>query len=158
MEPPSRHDITITNDTEIRAPRTLIRRAIEATLDLHNTTGEIDVMLTSDDEIRELNQKWRGIDEPTDVLSWPGGGYQGAPLGDIAISLDYAEKQAAVRGVSLSHEVAFLAIHGTLHLLGFEDEDEDERLEMIAEMNRVAKIVGIKPDEEWWSMLHAEAS
>jgi probable rRNA maturation factor len=158
MEPPSRHDITITNDTDIRAPRTLIRRAIEAALDAHETTGEIDVMLTSDEEIRELNQKYRRVDEPTDVLSFPGGNYKGAPLGDIAISLDYAERQALARGASFSHEVAFLAIHGTLHLLGFEDETDEERLEMIQEMNRIARIVGIKPDAEWGSILHAEAS
>ena len=159
MEPPSRHDITITNDTDIRAPRTLIRRAIVAALDTHNRIAQsLDVVLTTDDEIRELNLKWRGIDEPTDVLSFPGGDYPGAPLGDIAISVEYAERQAEARGVSLTQELAFLAIHGTLHLIGFDDESDEERLEMVQEMNRAAVAAGLKPDEEWASILHAEAS
>lgn len=159
MEPPSRHDITITNDTDIRAPRTLIRRAIEAALDMHGRESEtVDVMLSDDHEIQELNLKWRGHDEPTDVLSFPGGHYQGAPLGDIAISVEYADRQARARGVSLAHELAFLAIHGTLHLIGFDDETEADQLEMVTEMNRAAVAAGLKPDEQWASILHAEAS
>ena len=136
-------------------PRTLITRAVASTLALHNRPDEtVDILLTNDDEIRELNQRYRKVDEATDVLSFPGGDYPNAPLGDIAISVPYADRQATARGVSLSSELAFLAIHGTLHLLGFEDEKDEERAEMIREMNRAAIAAGLKPDHDWASLLH----
>lgn len=80
--------------------------------------------------MRRLNRDWRGIDKTTDVLSWPqeearlehtGGGDL---LGDVAISLDTAARQAAARGWSLEEETALLLVHGILHLLGHEDDSE----------------------------------
>lgn len=138
-------------------PRTLIVRAVATTLDLHGKPDAVvDLLLTSDEEIQELNQKYRKVAEPTDVLSFPAGDFPNAPLGDIAISVPYAERQAKTRGVSLSTELAFLAIHGTLHLLGFDDEEEETRREMQREMNRAAVAAGLKPEKEWASLLHGE--
>ena len=79
-------------------------------------------MLTDDVEIRNLNRIWRKKDTPTDVLSWP----QDDPqvLGDIAISMETASRQAEVRGWSLEEECALLLVHGVLHLLGHEDDSE----------------------------------
>ena len=116
------------------------------------------VLLTGDEQIRSLNNRFRGIDESTDVLSFPAGDFPQAPLGDIAISIPYAERQARLRKVSLEQEVAFLGIHGALHLLGFEDETEPDREAMVREMNVVAESAALKPDHEWHSLLHGRSS
>lgn len=85
-------------------------------------------MLCDDAQIHDLNLSWRGYDKPTDVLSWPQETEvrPGEPdvLGDVVVSLDTAQRQAQARQWSLWEEVALLLVHGTLHLLGEEDETE----------------------------------
>jgi len=108
-------------------------RAAEAAQSLLVQAGradaEVSVLLTDDPGIHVLNREWRGIDRPTDVLSWP---LEEAPaltgedaLGDVAISLDTAARQAAARGWEMEDEVALLLVHGILHLLGYEDDTEE---------------------------------
>jgi probable rRNA maturation factor len=86
--------------------------------------AELSVVLTEDAGIRALNRTWRGIDRPTDVLSFPQregegpAGTPGAPLGDVVISLETAAVQAEKLGHSLEAEVRRLLVHGVLHLLG----------------------------------------
>lgn len=83
------------------------------------------MLLTDDAEIRALNRAWRGIDTATDVLSWPqeeNGVNTGPVLGDVAISLETAGRQARARGWDVEEEIALLLVHGMLHLLGYEDE------------------------------------
>lgn len=156
MEPPSSHSIVILNESGRRTPRKLILRAASVTLDLHGRTSEaISILLTSDETVRDLNRRFRNVDEATDVLTFPSDGLEWAPLGDIAIAVPYAERQAAARGVSLEQELGYLTIHGTLHLLGFDDQTEDARAQMVAEMNRCAVASGLRPDHEWYSLLHA---
>ena len=107
-----------------------LRRALAAAGDLLRNVGrpdaEVSVLLTDDAEIRALNRAWRGIDAPTDVLSWPqeepGAAIAGSVLGDVAISLDTARRQAGARGWDAEEEVALLLVHGILHLLGHEDD------------------------------------
>lgn len=87
------------------------------------------MVLTTDEEVRALNRRWRGINTPTDVLSWPqeeapGPEPGGDLLGDVVISLPTAQRQAVSRGWSAEEEVALLLMHGVLHLLGYEDETE----------------------------------
>ena len=84
---------------------------------------EINIVLTVDEYIRNLNKSYRGIDSPTDVLSFSMD--ENVLWGDIYISLDTAIKQAEEQGWDLDREVRFLAIHGLLHLLGYNDEDEE---------------------------------
>ena len=118
-----------------------IREAAKATL-LHEAfpyDAEISVTLTDNAYIRKLNKKYRNKDKHTDVLSFPmydGGDFDinecisGAMLGDIVISLERAAEQAGELGHSFLHEVAFLTIHSTLHLLGYDHEigpEEEER-------------------------------
>ena len=159
MEPPSRHTISIVNQAGPRAPRALLTRAVVTALNLHGRSGEaVTLLLTGDAEIRDLNRRFRRIDEPTDVLTFPSGDVAGAPLGDIAISVDYAIRQAEARRVSLGQELGYLAIHGTLHLLGFDDESDADREVMVAEMNRAAAAAGLKPDHNWYSVLHERAA
>ncbi len=95
----------------------------------------LSILVTDDDEIRQMNHQFLGLDEPTDVLSFPDEaddfvvGMAEAPyLGDIAIALPTARRQAAEIGHSLDAEVAHLLVHGLLHLLGYDhvDSHEDE--------------------------------
>lgn len=116
------------------------------------------LLLTSDARVRELNRQFRGIDESTDVLTFPAGDFAGDQLGDVAIAVPYAERQAKMRRVSLSQELGYLAIHGALHLIGFDDQTEADRAEMVRQMNLSAIDAGFKPDEEWASILHGEIS
>jgi probable rRNA maturation factor len=116
------------------------------------------VFITSDARLRELNKLFRGIDEPTDVLSFPAPESNGAAksdLGDIAISIDRAKAQANAHGIELDDELAYLTIHGTLHLFGFEDETGADRKIMAKEMKVAAKRAGLRADFEWHSIGHS---
>ena len=97
--------------------------------------GEICIELTNDEIIHQVNRDYRHVDRPTDVLSFPtfeGEELISAPdghLGDIMISVETAKRQAFELGHSLEREVMFLAIHGTLHVLGYDHmEPEDEEI------------------------------
>lgn len=122
------------------ALKRVVREAIKATLDHEEFPydAEVSVTFCDNEYIRGLNNEFRGIDRHTDVLSFPmyeDGDFDetecamGAVLGDIVISIDRAKEQAAELGNSLHREIAFLAIHSTLHLLGYDHErspEEDE--------------------------------
>lgn len=155
MEPPSTSSISILNESGRRLRFTSLRRAIHSALVRHGRErAAVVVLLTGDEQIQSLNKRFRGIDEATDVLSFPAGEFPQAPLGDVAISVPYAQKQALLRGVSLEQEIAYLGIHGALHLLGFDDQTDADRAAMVQEMNLVAVDAGLRPDTEWYSVLH----
>jgi probable rRNA maturation factor len=87
--------------------------------------GEVDVLLTSDHALRQLNKSFRGKDKPTDVLSFPAPTqFATKHAGDLAISLDTAARQASAYGHTLRDEVRILLLHGLLHLSG-EDHETD---------------------------------
>jgi len=92
---------------------------------------ELSILITSDEEIKELNKLYRNKDRPTDVLSFPMGEEIGGwkLLGDVVISIDTARAQAKELGISLEEEVKRLLIHGIVHLLGYDHElgEEEER-------------------------------
>ncbi len=169
MEPPSHQgpqpQVTVLNRHEPTSEHVglsdpfdvgTIQRAVYTVFLQHGRPeGEANVLLTGDEEISKLNARFRAIDESTDVLSFPS---EDSPfLGDVAISVPYAERQAFARGVALRQELAFLAIHGALHLVGLDDETERERAAMVDEMNRVALLCELEPDPDWASILHGEA-
>lgn len=113
---------------------------------------EVSVVLTDDKYIHELNYKYRGKDRPTDVLSFAlneGGepeiidGPAEVLLGDIIISLETATKQAEEYGHSLEREMAYLTVHGILHLLGYDHEIEEEKQEMRKEEEYILGLLGI---------------
>jgi probable rRNA maturation factor len=102
--------------------------AFAATLVEKATGGErFCCRISSDGELRWLNQHFRGKDEPTDVLSFPAPG-AGEGLGDIAISIHRAAEQAAEHGHSTAVELRILMLHGVLHLLGFDHENDRGRM------------------------------
>lgn len=96
---------------------------------------ELSVLLADDAEIRALNRAWRGKDQPTNVLSFPAGAptVNGAPrlLGDVALAYETVAREAAEQGKSLADHFRHLLVHGVLHLLGHDHEEEEaaERME-----------------------------
>jgi probable rRNA maturation factor len=95
--------------------------------------GALAVMVDDDAHIRELNKLWRGLDKPTNVLSFPSPDSQPGPartIGDIAISYETAAREAATEAKSLADHVAHLSVHGFLHLLGYDHESDADAEEM----------------------------
>ncbi|HUW63324.1 MAG TPA: rRNA maturation RNase YbeY [Spirochaetia bacterium] len=97
---------------------------------------EVSVALVDSERIRELNHRYRGVDAPTDVLSFPLDDPDDAPdgpetvLGDVVIALPVADRQAREYGHSLRREVAYLTVHGVLHLLGFDHHQPEDKQRM----------------------------
>ena len=121
------------------------RRGVLAALEYEQEQGEIGVELTNDETIHVFNRDYRGVDRPTDVLSFPcfeGEQLIGLPdghLGDIMISVETAARQAEELGHSAEREILFLAIHGTLHILGYDHmQPEDEEI-MLAKQRQILK-------------------
>lgn len=121
----------------------LITHAVRAAIALSGESRRcaVYVQLTDDPTIHRINRETRGVDRPTDVLSFPlsAPGWEeidpqsGAlMLGDLIISMQRARQQAAEYGHSLAREAAYLAAHGTLHLLGHDHEQPDEKRRMRA--------------------------
>jgi len=108
---------------------------------------EVSIAFVSDKEIQKLNKIYRGINKPTDVLSFEGDASAGSPqyrsgqaaqvfLGEIIISYSQIKKQAKEFGKTAKQELVFILVHGLLHLLGHTDETEKGRLGMIEEGER----------------------
>jgi probable rRNA maturation factor len=106
--------------------RRVLRRAAE-TLAID---GEVSLVLTGDRAVRVLNARYRGKDRPTDVLSFPGGGGAGE-LGDIVISVETAARNARAHGRTLGRELDVLALHGFLHVLGYDHETDDGTMDRL---------------------------
>lgn len=94
-----------------------------------NLPGAVDVLLTSDATLRQLNKSFRGKDKPTDVLSFPAPSeFAARHAGDLAISLETASRQAKTYGHTLRDEVRILLLHGLLHLSGEDHESDNGRM------------------------------
>jgi probable rRNA maturation factor len=107
--------------------------------------GEVHVLLADDATLRRLNRTFRGKNKATDVLSFPAGdvadGNAAGIAGDLAISLETAERQAEVYGHSLRDEVRVLLLHGVLHLAGFDHEvDSGEMAARESELRRKLRL------------------
>ncbi|MBR5543109.1 MAG: rRNA maturation RNase YbeY [Oscillospiraceae bacterium] len=143
------HIITVVNEISEKQYDAVIEKAVRASLDFEKVEQACDVciMVTDDENIRTLNKEHRKIDRATDVLSFPmltlspGQKIEVSPfeidestgavmLGDIVISIERAKAQAEEYGHSVEREMAFLSVHGMLHLLGYDHElsEEDEKL------------------------------
>ena len=126
----------------------LIKKAIKYTLKYEGfkKNAEVSVTLCDNAAIREMNRQFRDKDAPTDVLSFPifdedfGEGF--SMLGDIVISLERARDQAEEYGHSFEREIAFLTVHSTLHLLGYDHEvGKAEESEMFAKQKEILGIM-----------------
>lgn len=127
-----------------------IAAAIEGALKNRGRTGSVAVRVVDDETIHEINREYRGVDRPTDVISFPAeeGEKILAPpdgfIGDIVISYPRAKEQSEEYGHSVRRELSFLAVHGTLHLLGYDHMTEEEAGEMFALQNEILDEMGIK--------------
>ncbi len=121
------------------------RRAVRLTLQDQGVAGpvEVSVLLADDATVRSLNRTYRGEERATDVLAFPQDG-QGGMLGDVVISVEQAARQARRARHPLLREVALLAIHGTLHLLGYEDHTPRGRRAMWAAQRRLLRAWGAR--------------
>lgn len=133
-----------------------IRRAVAAAaafVEVGDDDTELAVMLTDDAGIRTLNANWRGIDKPTNVLSFPAlqptgaGAPDGMPrmLGDIAIAYQTTQREAADEDKPFVHHLSHLAVHGFLHLLGYDHENDIDADEMEGLERNILAHLGI-PD------------
>jgi probable rRNA maturation factor len=134
----------------------VIQRAIATAAEMADAgpgEAELAVMLTDDAGIRTLNSNWRGIDKPTNVLSFPAlppsgaGGPDQAPrmLGDIAIAYQTTRGEADEEQKPFDHHLSHLAVHGFLHLIGYDHEQDDDAEAMEALESEILAQLGI-PD------------
>lgn len=134
----------------------LVRRAVLASLEYegYGSDTEVSVTFTDNEGIRAINSQFRGIDAPTDVLSFPLTEYESVSfpvadepetsLGDIVLSLERAAEQAEEFGHSLDREIAFLTVHSMLHLLGYDHvNSEEEDAEMRRRQREILETLGL---------------
>lgn len=130
--------VHIINDRDFLSFLSKIQNFIQTILEDHHSKNHIiNLVISDDNELTYLNENYRGKSGPTDVLSFSQIENEDLPtpkdtpleLGDVIISIDRAQKQAQQYNVTLEEELARLAIHGTLHLLGYDHEAEDSDAE-----------------------------
>lgn len=145
----------------------IVRDIVEGALDYESCPyeAEVNVVLTDDEAIRQVNKEYRDMDRPTDVLSFPMLEYE-APsdfegveenfadcfnpetgelmLGDIMISVNKVEEQAKKYGHSMERELAFLTAHSMLHLCGYDHMEDDERLLMEEKQRQILETMGYR--------------
>jgi probable rRNA maturation factor len=107
-----------------------LRRVVRGAARALKVSGELALVLAGDRTLRSLNARYRGKDRATDVLSFPGEPAAGA-LGDIVISVARAERNARGLGRTLPQELDVLALHGFLHVLGYDHESDDGAMERL---------------------------
>ncbi|WP_088008008.1 rRNA maturation RNase YbeY [Indiicoccus explosivorum] len=142
------------SDHELGFVQKVLARAAEA-----EETGEAEVSVTfvANEAIRQINREYRGKDTPTDVISFAleeadeqevaiTGGSEVRVLGDIIISVERAKEQAAQYGHSYERELGFLAVHGFLHLLGYDHLTEEEEQAMFGRQEEILSSLGLSRD------------
>ncbi len=147
--------VTLTNHTSSRLRNSTVRDSVARLLAHHGHEGaEVEIVIIEPEAIRELNRDYRQMDEATDVLTFPAPPNPLGHLGEIAINVRDAQRGAAHRRVSLTTEATALALHGALHLLGYDDATEPERAEMVRLMNEHMRRENMPVDENWASLPH----
>jgi probable rRNA maturation factor len=149
-------DVVIASTRWSKAPQAakLVRRTIAAAAPARARAAELSVILTSNRAIGALNRQWRGQDKPTNVLSFPApkqatkrAAARGAPrhLGDIVIAYETTAAEARAERKPFDHHLAHLAVHGFLHLLGYDHESDSEAEAMERRERMILSRLGV-PD------------
>ena len=149
-------NLLLANDTsedlDLISLRERAEKTIKEVLRVENfaENTEVSLSVVDRDTIHKLNKEYRNVDRPTDVLSFPmdeeAYDNEGNPLillGDIVICLDIAREQAADFGHSLEREIMYLICHSTLHLLGYDHIEEDDKKVMRSKEKEVMKNLGV---------------
>ena len=114
----------------------IVTRAISAAANaVSRDSGEVAVVLTDDAAVRRLNRRWRGIDKPTNVLSFPAAASSAGTLGDIAIAYQTLARECRTARKPFAAHLSHLAIHGFLHLMGY-DHQHDSDAEAMEQVER----------------------
>ncbi len=158
MEDDSGYDITVTSECELeRLLAGLLRSAIKATLSRHRTpAAQISLALVDDDHIAQLNGIHLDHDGPTDVLTFDLSDRKAAEAarvddnavpveGEIVVSVDTAAREARRRGHGIDAELALYAVHGTLHLLGYDDRTAADSDRMHRTEDVILESLGLGP-------------
>jgi len=127
-QPPGLAVVAVNRQRRRRVDIARLTAVLRGAADALAVEGEVALVLAGDRALRKLNHRYRGKDKPTDVLSFPG---QEAGLGDIVISVDSAAANAKQLGRTLPQELDVLALHGFLHVLGYDHETDDGTMERL---------------------------
>lgn len=153
--------IDFTGETnEVATPHTeLVEKLLQHAASIENIEPETEVSVTfvTNETIQDINREYRGKDQPTDVISFAleelGEGeievtFEGMPrvLGDIIISTDRAKEQAEEYNHSFERELGFLAVHGFLHLLGYDHMEPEEEKKMFTKQDEILQTFGLGRD------------
>jgi probable rRNA maturation factor len=140
-------------DVQIRHPRpfaseSALREAVLRTLTAHGAVegARVDIAIVDDDSIHRLNRERLDHDWPTDVISFL---YEEEPVvGELIVSADTAERVAIEYAWDAQAELVFYVVHGTLHLLGYDDQTDEDRSAMQVEENRILATFGWTPPRD----------
>ncbi|MBZ5201299.1 rRNA maturation RNase YbeY [Planomicrobium chinense] len=141
-------------ESELQFVEKILQHAADAE---HIGAAEVSVTFVTNEEIQNINKEYRGKDAPTDVISFAMeelgegeveivGSMEPRMLGDIIISLDRTKEQAADYGHSFERELGFLAVHGFLHLLGYDHMTKEDEKTMFAKQEEILSSLGITRD------------
>ena len=124
-----------------------VRAAISAAAGHSTEDGEVSILLADDSTIRELNKQWRGLDKPTNVLSFPAAPSPASAgqLGDIIIAYETLQRECEDEEREFLHHLAHLSIHGFLHLIGYDHQTDAEADAMEALESRIMQSMNM-PD------------
>lgn len=129
-----------------------LQAALIAALAFEQASGDVTLLVTDDATIADLNHRFLGVEGPTDVLSFPAQDEPDSPftlppdfepyLGDIVIAYPYTAHQAEELGRRVDDEMELLAVHGALHLLGYDHDDPAEEAGMWARQDAILRTLG----------------
>jgi probable rRNA maturation factor len=146
------YEIEIQNEDAYPVDEERLRAAALAVLDRHEVEDgtTLTIVLTSSEDVAALNRDFRGVDSPTDVLSFPADipplPDEPPYLGDLIIAYPYASAQAARQQHALMDSLALLVVHGTLHLLGYDHDTLENKAEMWDAQSTALTALGIAPE------------
>jgi len=119
-----------------------VMKAARTAAKCEKRSGSVSLLFTDDEAIHTLNREFRQVDKPTDVLSFPSD--EPGFLGDIAISVPCAIRQAAEYGHSIEREIAFLTVHAMLHLFGYDHIEPAQEEAMRSRQREILAIAGVE--------------
>lgn len=148
------HEIDVDNEEDWPVEVAVLERAARTTLDVQKqvTPCALTIAIRDDATVAALNRQFRGLDQPTDVLSFPAADLPPELmdglryLGDLVIAFPYASAQAAREGQALMDSLSLLVVHGTLHLLGYDHGDPAARAAMWAAQDAALLALGLSLD------------
>jgi len=142
--------VQVNQSTTLPVDETILIQAAQQTLLSASVDRESELSIVLEDDLflQQLNQKYLGIDAPTDVLSFPAGHIDpdtnSVYLGDVIISIPRAQSQATAGNHTLADELQLLVVHGVLHLIGFDHVGDEDKKNMQATQDEILKQLGVK--------------